>query len=115
MVFFHFLPSEQTENKAFTCNTRQLGFFSQQVKGKDFGRRKACVAPHVTIYVTYLLQLSKLTLKNLHFCNNCTHHLPLHSGLRLLPFATVEQSSGNSSGVCSCGLKLAEVKLGNGG
>ena len=90
-------------------------FFSQQMKRRDFGRRKACVAPHVMIYVTCFLQLSKLPLKNLHICNNSTHHLPRHFGLRSLPLAIVQWSWGSSNGVCSCGLKLAEVKLGNGG
>lgn len=85
------------------------------MKRRNFGRRQACVAPHVMIYVTYFLQLSKLPLKNLHICNNCTHYLPLHFSLRSLPLATAQWSWGNSSGACSCGLKLTEVKLGNSG
>lgn len=110
--FFHFLLSEQTKNKASTCRTRLL-FFPQQMKTRDFGRMKACLSPHVTIYVTYFLQLSKLPLKNLHFCNRPMHHFPPQ--LRPLPLATVQWRCSNSSEVCRCDLKWGEVKPGDSG
>lgn len=71
--FFNFLLSELTNKKASTCRARLL-FFPQQMTTRDFGRMKACVSPHVMICMTYSLQLSKLPLKNVHFCNNSTHH-----------------------------------------
>lgn len=88
-------------------------FFPQQMKTRDFGRMKACLSPHVTIYMTYFLQLSKLPLKNLHFCNRPTHHFPPQ--LRPLPLATVQWRCSNSSEVCRCDLEWGEVKPGDSG
>lgn len=40
VVFFHFLSSEQIENKAFTCNTKQLFFFFTAGEGKRFWKEE---------------------------------------------------------------------------